>query len=62
MRDLIIWTIALRLAKTGGGAILISRDEVHAHQRGSVEADAAKLHRAKTCDEALDLLGGVSLV
>ena len=60
MRDLIIWTIALRLAKEGGGAILISRDEVHAHQRGSAEADAAKLHRAKTFDEALDLLGAVS--
>ena len=41
------------LAKEGGGAILISRDEVHAHQRGSAEADAAKLHRAKTFDEAL---------
>jgi hypothetical protein len=60
MRDLVIWTIALRLAREGAGAILISRDEVHAHQRGALEADAAKLHRAKTFDEALDLLGAVS--
>jgi hypothetical protein len=60
MRDLIIWTVALRLAKHDNGAILVSRDEVHAHERGSAEANAAKLHRAKTFDEALDLLGSVS--
>ena len=60
MRDLIIWAVALRLAKHDSGAILVSRDEVHAHERGSAEANAAKLHRAKTFDEALDLLGSVS--
>jgi hypothetical protein len=60
MRDLIIWTIALRLARHDGGAILVSRDEIHLHERGSGEANTAKLHRAKTFDEALDLLGAIN--
>ena len=60
MRDLIIWTVALRLAKHDGGAILVSRDEIHVHERGSHEANTAKLHRTKRFDEALDLLGAIS--
>jgi hypothetical protein len=60
MRDLIIWAIALRLAKRDGGAILVSRDEIHVHDRGSAEANVAKLYRAKTFDETLDLVGAIS--
>lgn len=56
MRDLVIWVMALRLAKDGG-AILLSRDEVHTHDRGNEEASLAGLLRAKDIDEALELLG-----
>lgn len=57
MRDLVIWKIALRLAKKHGKAILVSRDVVHSHDRGAAEANAAGLLRADSLDEALDLLG-----
>jgi hypothetical protein len=54
MRDLVIWAISLRIAKGDGGAILLSRDEVHTHQRGDAEADASKLLRFKSVDDVLD--------
>ena len=60
MRDLIIWEVAVRIAKRDGQAILLSRDEVHSHDRGGKEAEDAGLHRARSIDEALDLLGRVS--
>ena len=41
-------------------SILVSRDEIHVHERGSHEANTAKLHRTKRFDEALDLLGAIS--
>ncbi len=56
MRDLVIWVMALRLARDGG-AILLSRDEVHTHDRGDEEAVLAGLLRARDIDEALELLG-----
>ncbi len=56
MRDLLIWVMALRLAKDGGG-ILLSRDEVHTHDRGNEEADTAGLLRANDIGEGLELLG-----
>ena len=56
MRDLVVWATALRLARDGG-AILLSRDEVHTHGRGDEEASAVGLLRAKDIDGALELLG-----
>lgn len=56
MRDLVIWVIALRLARDGG-AILLSRDEVHTHERGNEEAGEVGLRRAVDVDEALEFLG-----
>lgn len=60
MRDLIIWAVALRIAKQDGGAMLVSRDEVHVDQRGSEEAEAVGLLPVGTFDDALDLLGSIS--
>ena len=57
MRDLVIWNIAVRLAKKHGKAILISRDVVHSHERGTGEAEGAGLFRANDFDQALDFLG-----
>jgi hypothetical protein len=57
MRDLVIWAIALRLARRDRGAILISRDTVHWGTQGRDEADAAGLYRAKNFDEASEILG-----
>lgn len=52
MRDLLVWVIALRLAKQGGGALLLSRDEVHNNQRGDSEATETGLVRVKSVEEA----------
>ena len=60
MRDLVIWAIALRIARRDSVAILISRDEIHSDELGSTEAAAAGLRRAKTLDDALDHLGRTS--
>jgi hypothetical protein len=54
MRDLIIWMIALRIACREGGALLISRDQVHTHARGDSEAARAGLVRVKSAEEALE--------
>ncbi len=60
MRDLVIWVAALRVALQHRGGMLVSRDEVHSHERGSEEAGASQLLRAKSFDDALDQLGRVS--
>lgn len=52
MRDLVIWVIALRLAKEHGGAMLISNDEVHTHSRGDNEAHNFNLLRISTIEDA----------
>ena len=57
MRDLVIWMVALRVARRDGGAILVSRDEVHTEERGDEEARSAGLLRARSWDEALEQLG-----
>ncbi len=56
MRDLLILVMALRLAQDGG-AILLSRDDVHTHERGDEEAQSAGLWRARDIGEGLELLG-----
>ncbi len=53
MRDLVIWSIALRVAKTHGGALLVSRDKIHTGDLGREEADALKLSVVPSVDEAL---------
>jgi hypothetical protein len=57
MRDLVIWAVAVRTAKRDGGAILVSRDEVHNDELAAAEANAIGLRRAKDFDDALDVLG-----
>lgn len=56
MRDLIIWAIALRLATADGHALLVSRDTVHTHSRGDLEAAEANLARVDSLDAALQYL------
>jgi hypothetical protein len=60
MRDLVIWALALRLAKIDGQAMLISRDETHSDKWGKAEAAAAGLYRARDFDEASETLGLVT--
>jgi hypothetical protein len=57
MRDLVIWATALRLARTFGGALLLSRDHVHSGPSGEAEANDAGLIRAKNHDVAAEVLG-----
>lgn len=56
MRDLVIWVMALRLASRDGGALLVSRDEVHTHERGNNEANHVSLVRVRSVEEALEFL------
>jgi hypothetical protein len=58
MRDLVIWMVSLRIAQRDGRAVLVSRDDVHAGERGDEEAAAANLLRPNSIDEAIELLGG----
>jgi hypothetical protein len=60
MRDLIIWAVALRIAKQDGGAILVAKDRVLAGDLGSEEARAVGLKRAKDTNEAREMMGGIS--
>ena len=62
MRDLVIWNVAIRIAERDGKALLVSRDEVHSHDRGADEAAAVGLLRASTFDDALVHLGRASPV
>lgn len=56
MRDLVIWEIALRIAKDNNGAILMSRDEVHTHYRGDKEASEYHLIRCNSFERAYESL------
>jgi len=56
MRDLVIWELALRLARENGGAILLSRDKVHIHHRGDREAAQFGLKRFNDLDRASEAL------
>jgi len=56
MRDLVIWMVALRLAAQDGRALLVSRDQVHVHTRGNLEASQAGLIRVSTIEDALEYL------
>lgn len=56
MRDLIIWMTAIRIADENDGALLISNDVVHTHNRGNDEASAVRLTRVHSIEEALEYL------
>jgi len=56
MRDLVIWQVAIRIAKRDGGACMVSRDEVHVHERGASEAGGVRLYRARNFEEAVEVL------
>jgi len=56
MRDLVIWEISLRISRENGGALLMSRDEVHAHHRGDLEASESFLIRSNSFERAYESL------
>lgn len=56
MRDLVIWEMALQISRESGGALLMSRDEVHTHHRGDLEASGSFLIRAKSFEQAYESL------
>jgi hypothetical protein len=56
MRDLVIWMQAIRLAREGGRAMLISRDGLHTNSLGDDEATAAGLFRISKLDDAVEHL------
>jgi len=60
MRDLIIWLIALRVARDRGGALLLSADRVHTSDYGESEATSFGLLRANSIEAGLELLEFVS--
>ena len=53
MRDLVIWAVAIRVAKEQGGALLVSRDTIHSGELGREEAASVGLSIAASVDEAL---------
>jgi hypothetical protein len=56
MRDIIIWLIALRIAREQGAALLLSADRVHKAESGEAEAASAGLQRADSIEQGLELL------
>ncbi len=56
MRDLVIWAIAVRISVQDGHALLVSKDEVHTHERGNLEAAGVGLARVDSLDGALEYL------
>ena len=56
MRDLVIWCMAIRIAKEEKSAMLMSKDEVHVGSHGNEEASQVDLFRAKTYNQALKYL------
>lgn len=57
MRDLVIWALAIRLARESGDVMLLSADIVHSGPLGQAEAESVNLIRAKDLDEAASALG-----
>lgn len=56
MRDLIIWEISVRIAKTNNGAILMSRDKIHTDSRGDKEASKNRLLRCNSIERGYESL------
>ncbi|WP_456427721.1 PIN domain-containing protein [Rhodocaloribacter sp.] len=57
MRDLVIWSVAVRIAQAEGGALLMSKDRIHTAHYGDDEANSVHLFRQKGADQALQFLG-----
>lgn len=56
MRDLIVWSIALNTAIQYKGALLISNDQLHIHERGDEEALSVGLIRLNSLETALEYM------
>jgi hypothetical protein len=57
MRDLVVWSIALRFSSLyNGNTLLISNDEVHVHPRGDEEAEKVGLIRVNSLESALEYM------
>lgn len=56
MRDVLIWCVALRVARAEGRAILLSRDRVHVKEPGGVEAEDANLLRLDEVGKVMEAL------
>jgi hypothetical protein len=56
MRDLIVWSIALQIAKEDEGAMLISNDKLHINPRGDQEANSVGLVRFENIENALEYM------
>lgn len=56
MRDLVIWLIALRVAREDGEAVLMSADRVHNAEVGKAEAKTARLNVADNIESGMELL------
>jgi hypothetical protein len=59
MRDLVIWTQALRLARQGSGAVLVAQDRIFHLEETEGEAEDGGLKRVKTIEEAIEAVFGV---
>jgi hypothetical protein len=59
MRDLVIWALALRLARDGAGAVLVARDAIFHDERSAEEARVAGLIRVESIEEAIEVALGV---
>jgi hypothetical protein len=56
MRDLLIWCTSIDIARADGGAILVSRDKIHAGTAGRHEAEQVGLIRVTDFEAALERL------
>ena len=53
MRDLVIWSVSIRIAREQGGALLVSRDKIHTGPLGRDEAESVRLSILPTVEDAL---------
>lgn len=57
MRDLVIWEIALRVAREEKPVLLLSRDKMHIHHRGDIQASQVGLIRMNSFERAIEAFG-----
>lgn len=57
MRDIIIWLIAINMAKLDKKALLISRDIIHNNSLGDEEALSSHLDRVNSIEDAFEYFG-----
>lgn len=53
MRDLVIWSISVRIAREEGGALLMSRDKIHVGDLGQEEARSVSLTVVDSVEDVL---------